>query len=155
MRVLATIEFLLIAALTVGAQTKPAPKRPAAPSKSASPSASAPSKSVPLKVAGQQCPIPRNELQQVYRLYMKDGSLQPVTECELLDAGQRVHYKSAERGEWEDVPSSLVDWPATQKVAKEGPGEKPAEASADAAAADAEEEAVGKAEESKSPQIQI
>src|ERR1051326_2132992 len=106
MRVLATIEFLLIAALTVGAQTKPAPKRPAAPSKSASPSASAPSKSVPLKVAGQQCPIPRNELQQVYRLYMKDGSLQPVTECEFLDGGQRVHYKSAERGEWEDVPSS-------------------------------------------------
>jgi hypothetical protein len=153
MRILATIEFLLIAALTVGAQTKPAPKRPAAPSKSASPSASAPSKSVPLKVAGQQCPIPRNELQQVYRLYMKDGSLQPVTECELLDAGQRVHYKSAERGEWEDVPSSLVDWPATQKVAKEGPGEKPAEASADAAAADAEEEAERKAEESKSPQI--
>jgi hypothetical protein len=109
-------------------------------------------KAVPIAVA-KPCPIPRNENQQVYRLYMKDGSYQPVTTCEILDGGQRVHYMSAERHEAEDVPNSLVDWAATEKIAKEGPPTEKAEASADAAQVDKEEAEERKAEEARSPEI--
>ncbi len=139
---------LLAAAVTAGssfAQTKkPAAKSPApaaVPQKQASASAS------------KACPIPRNENQQVYRLYMKDGSYQPVTACELLDAGERVHYKSAERGEWEDVPNSMVDWAMTDKIAQEGPPTEKPEASADVAQVDKEEAEERAAEEARSPEI--
>ncbi len=44
---------------------------------------------------------------------MKDGSYQSVVKYEIQ--GDRVHYFSAERFEWEDLPSSLVDWDATKK----------------------------------------
>ena len=112
--------------------------------------------SAPVKPAAasssNQCPMPKTEERQSYRIVMKDGSYQAATQCQLLDRGERVHYFSSERDEWEDVPNSLVDWAATAKALTEAPAVN-ASASNDAAAADAEEEAERKEEEARSPEV--
>ena len=51
------------------------------------------------------------------KLCMKDGSYQMVSSYEVQ--GDRVRYFSVERSEWEEVPTSLVDFEATKRAQDE------------------------------------
>ena len=81
------------------------------------------------------------------RLILKDGSYQLVTRYEVK--GDRVRYQSAERNEWEELPSALVDWPATEKYAKE----RATASIPEAAALDKEKDAETEAELHHLPQV--
>jgi len=67
-----------------------------------------------LLAAASLCHAPAAQAQErTERLILKDGSYQLIEKYEIQ--GDRVHYMSAERYQWEDIPSSLIDWDATNK----------------------------------------
>ncbi len=82
------------------------------------------------------------------RLILKDGSYQLVSKYEVQ--GNRVRYLSAERNEWEEVPSDLVDWKATEAFEKDRAAGKPAP---EAVELDKELAAERAAEEANSPLV--
>lgn len=49
------------------------------------------------------------------KLFLRDGTYQIVREYQRN--GDRVRYYSLERGTWEEIPASMVDWDATAKDA--------------------------------------
>jgi len=67
---------------------------------------------------------PNNAHEHSRKLVLKDGTYQLVREYQRN--GVRVRYFSAERGDWEEIPASLIDWDATAKDATEA--DKAAEA---------------------------
>jgi hypothetical protein len=89
--------------------------------------------------------------EQSKRLILKDGTYQAVKQYEVK--GDRVHYMSAERNEWEEMPSDLVDWPATEKYEKERAASAIPEAAAIDKETDAEIEAADREEQSRLPEV--
>ena len=57
-------------------------------------------------------PLPKGK-----KLVLKDGTFQIAREYSI--EGGRVRYWSVERGEWEEIPTDLVDWDATKKAETE------------------------------------
>lgn len=49
------------------------------------------------------------------KLYLRDGTYQIIREYQRN--GDHVRYYSLERGDWEEIPASMIDWDATTKEA--------------------------------------
>ena len=55
--------------------------------------------------------------EKIQRLILKDGSYELVSQYEVRDT--QVRYYSKERNAWEELPETLIDWPATKKYAEQ------------------------------------
>jgi hypothetical protein len=140
----AILLLAFLTALPAAAQTRrPAPKK--APAKPAATAPAGQSADNVKPTAAEATPIPG----QPRRLILKDGSYQETIRWQKL--GDRIRYLSSERFEWEELPNSLVDWPATEKYAQDAASGKPL--SSDVEAADTEEEAERAKEEARTPAV--
>jgi len=84
-----------------------------------------------------------------HRLILKDGTYQMVRRYEVV--GDRVRYISLERaGEWEELPTDLVDWGATRKWERDHANS----AVEDASPAMKEAEAIDKEEAAERAELQ-
>jgi hypothetical protein len=68
------------------------------------------------KTPGTAAPIPAT-IPKGKKLFLNDGTFQMAREYSV--EGDRVHYWSVERSQWEEIPASLVDWDATHKAESE------------------------------------
>jgi len=96
---------------------------------------SAPKKQTPLVLKPDDPGLAKN-----HRLILKDGTYQLVRQYTI--AGDRVRYLSLERGDWEEMPTDLVDWEATRKWERDHAtptGEEPSPAMKEASDIDKEE----------------
>ena len=88
-----------------------------------------------------------------HRIILKDGTYQVARTYQIV--GDRVRYFSQERGDWEELPASLVDWDATRKWELEHSGQ-PDDASPgmkEAAELDKEEAAERADEKAAMPEV--
>jgi hypothetical protein len=90
-----------------------------------------------------------------HRLILKDGSYQTVRTYEIV--GERVRYISTERGgEWEEMPTDLVDWDATRKYERDHANQAADEVSPamkEAREIDREESEEREAEKARRPEV--
>ncbi|MGC1460704.1 MAG: hypothetical protein WA802_00795 [Terracidiphilus sp.] len=89
-----------------------------------------------------------------HRLILKDGSYQLVRQYTI--AGDRVRYLSLERGDWEEMPTDLVDWDATRKWERDHAtptGEEPSPAMKEAADIDKEESDERNLQKARMPEV--
>jgi hypothetical protein len=103
-------------------------------------------------------PLPLNQgvpgVQLNHRLILKDGTYQIVRKYEIV--GDRVRYISVERGgDWEELPSELVDWDATKKWERDHTNlsDDASPAMREAAKIDEEESAERQDEMARSPEV--
>jgi hypothetical protein len=108
--------FLVLAAPSALLAQGGAPIRPGASQGDAAGPASGQSAGQPsaTPAAVQGSPLPAS-LPRGKKLVLMDGTFQLVREYQRQ--GDRVRYYSVERSAWEEIPASLVDWPATDKAA--------------------------------------
>jgi hypothetical protein len=70
---------------------------------------------LPQEADGSKQAKPLQSVPRGKKLVLKDGTFQVIREY--TRTGERVRYYSLERGDWEELPASMVDWDATAKAA--------------------------------------